>query len=271
MASEQMSRLNGGYNGKHPEEVFKRGFTVDSEGLKRLNQEFNSRSPEEALKWALDNLHPSIALASSFGAEDVVVIDMLAKINPEARVFTLDTGRLNQETYDVMDEIKDRYNMHIEVMFPDQEEVEKIVRTHGMNLFYKSLENRQLCCGIRKVHLLNRMLSTLDGWITGIRADQTLNRKNSNKFELDKQHGNILKVNPIIEWSWEQVWDYIKKKEVPYNKLHDRGYPSIGCEPCTRAVKPGEDLRAGRWWWERESDKECGLHADHGKVAVGNR
>ena len=233
------------------------------EQVQQLNAKL--KTPQEVLRWALDNLHPRIAVASSFGAEDVAIIDMISNINPKARVFTLDTGRLNQETYDVMDEIRSRYNMNIEVMFPDNDEVEQMVRVNGMNLFYHSVGNRKLCCGIRKVHPLNRMLSTLDGWITGLRADQTEVRSNSNKIEIDSQHNDIIKVNPILEWSWEQTWDYIKKNNIPYNKLHDKGFPSIGCEPCTRAIKPGEPLRAGRWWWESDTEKECGLHAEHGK------
>ena len=231
--------------------------------IQQLNN--NLKTPHEILKWSLDNLHPRIAMASSFGAEDVVVIDMIMKINPKARIFTLDTGRLNQETYDVMDEIRQKYNMNIEVMFPDQNETEQMVRVNGMNLFYHSIGNRKLCCGIRKVHPLNKMLSTLDGWITGLRADQTEIRLKANRIEFDEQHNGIIKINPIIEWTWEQTWDYIKKNNIPYNKLHDYGFPSIGCEPCTRAIKPGETLRAGRWWWELDSQKECGLHADHGK------
>ena len=231
--------------------------------IQQLNA--NLKTPQEVLKWSLDNLHPRIAMASSFGAEDVVVIDMLMKINSKARIFTLDTGRLNQETYDVMDEIRKKYNMNIEVMFPDHNEVEQMVRVNGLNLFYDSVGNRKLCCGIRKVHPLNRILSTLDGWITGLRADQTEVRSNANKIEFDEQHNGIIKINPIIDWTWEQTWDYIKKYNIPYNKLHDKGFPSIGCEPCTRAIKSGEPLRAGRWWWESDSQKECGLHADHGK------
>lgn len=236
-------------------------FTADQ--IQQLNE--NLKTPQEVLKWSLDNIHPRIAMASSFGAEDVVVIDMMMKINPKSRIFTLDTGRLNQETYDVMDEIRKKYDINIEVMFPDQNEVEQMVRVNGLNLFYNSIGNRKLCCGIRKVHPLNRMLSTLDGWITGLRADQTEVRLQANKIEIDEQHNGIIKINPIIEWTWEQTWDYIKKNNIPYNKLHDNGFPSIGCEPCTRAIKPGEPLRAGRWWWESDSQKECGLHADHGK------
>ena len=234
-----------------------------AEQIHQLNE--NLKTPQEILKWSLGNFHPKIAMASSFGAEDVVVIDMIMKINPKARIFTLDTGRLNQETYDVMDEIRKKYNMNIEVMFPDQNETEQMVRVNGMNLFYDSIGNRKLCCGIRKVHPLNRMLATLDGWITGLRADQTEVRLTSNRIEIDEQHNGIIKINPIIDWTWEQTWDYIKKNNIPYNKLHDKGFPSIGCEPCTRAIKPGESLRAGRLWWESDSQKECGLHADHGK------
>jgi phosphoadenosine phosphosulfate reductase len=228
-------------------------------------QELNDKlkTSQEILKWAFDNLHPKIAMASSFGAEDVVVIDMIMKINPQARIFTLDTGRLNQETYDVMDEIRKKYRVNIEVMFPNQTEVEQLVRVNGLNLFYESIANRKICCDVRKVHPFNRMISTLDGWITGLRADQTEVRLKANKIEIDEQHNGIIKINPIIDWTWEQTWDYIKKNNIPYNKLHDNGFPSIGCEPCTRAIKPGEPLRAGRWWWELNSHKECGLHANN--------
>ena len=234
-----------------------------AEQVQKLNE--TQKTPQDVIKWAIDNLHPRLAIASSFGAEDVVIIDMTMKINPKARVFTLDTGRLNQETYDVMDQVREKYNINIEVMFPDQNEVEQMVRVNGMNLFYQSTGNRKLCCGIRKVHPLNKMLSKLDGWITGLRADQTDVRSTAQKIEIDGQHNNIIKINPIIEWTWEQTWDYIKKNNVPYNKLHDRGFPSIGCEPCTRAIKPGEPQGAGRWWWESDGQKECGLHADHGE------
>jgi len=188
----------------------------------------------------------------------------MVKINPESRFFTLDTGRLNPETYEIMDELSKRYNIKFEVMFPDAKEVEEMVNSKGINLFYESVENRRLCCGIRKVHPLNKMLSTLDGWITGIRRDQTDVRKNAAMIEIDNQHNGILKINPLIDWSWKQVWDYIKEHNVPYHKLLDKGYPSIGCAPCTRAIRPGEDLRAGRWWWESKEHKECGLHVDHG-------
>ena len=223
------------------------------------------KTPQDVLKWALDNLHPKLAKASSFGAEDSVIIDMMTKINPESRFFTLDTGRLNQETYDVMDKLQKKYKIKFEVMFPDAKEVEEMVRSRGINLFYDSVENRQLCCGIRKVHPLKRILSTLDGWVTGIRRDQTSVRKDAAFIEIDHKYNDIIKVNPLLNWTWDQVWNYIKENDIPYNNLLDNGYPSIGCEPCTRPVKGGEDLRAGRWWWENEEHKECGLHIDYKK------
>ncbi len=231
--------------------------------LEQLAEEFESKTPQQVLKWAFDTYGGKIALASSFGAEDVVIIDMMDKIDhSKTKVFTLDTGRLNQETYDVMDAIRARYGIQIEVYFPDQFDVEEMVRTRGMNLMYESLENRKLCCEIRKVRPLNRALMNLDGWITGLRRDQFSTRAATKKVEIDSSHGGIIKVNPLADWSFEMVWDYIKENNIPYNRLHDAGYPSIGCEPCTRAVGQGEDPRSGRWWWENASNKECGLHAD---------
>ncbi len=223
------------------------------------------KTPQDSLKWALDNFNSRVATASSFGAEDSVLIDMLVKITPKPRIFSLDTGRLYQETYDIMDELSKKYNISFEVMFPDTKEVEEMVSTKGMNLFYDSVENRHLCCGIRKVHPLKKMLSNLDGWITGIRSEQTSERSDAGMLEIDEKFGGIVKINPLIGWKWNQVLDYLKQNNVPYHKLIDNGYPSIGCAPCTRAIKPGEDLRAGRWWWESQKDKECGLHTDHKK------
>ena len=229
--------------------------------------EINSglKTAEDVLKWTSDNLHPKVAKASSFGAEDAVIMDMMIKINPNFRFFTLDTGRLPQETYDIMDIVRKKYNITIEVLFPDADEVEEMVRSKGMNLFYNSVENRKLCCEIRKVHPINKILKTLDGWISGLRKDQTEIRSNAKMIEIDDSHGGILKINPIINWTWDDVWQYIKRNNLPYNSLLDKGFPSIGCEPCTRAIKPGEDIRAGRWWWEQGEHKECGLHIGHAK------
>ncbi|HET6799376.1 MAG TPA: phosphoadenylyl-sulfate reductase [Nitrososphaeraceae archaeon] len=231
--------------------------------IKKIAEEMEDQSAMEVLKWAINAYAPKIALASSFGAEDVILIDMMVKINKEkAKIFTLDTGRLNQETYDVMDAIRKKYGIQIEVYFPEQRETEEMVKIKGMNLMYESVENRKLCCEIRKVHPLNRALSKLDGWITGLRREQAITRANIYKLEIDSSHGNIVKINPLADWTNEMIWDYIHKNNVPYNKLHDSGYPSIGCEPCTRAVHSGEDPRAGRWWWENATQKECGLHWD---------
>ncbi len=228
--------------------------------IESIARELEDKSAEDVLRWALGLFHPRIAFASSFGAEDVVIIDMLMKIRSDARIFTLDTGRLNQETYDVMDAIRERYNANIEVHFPDAKEVEDMVNRYGMNLFYHSVELRKLCCEIRKVKPLNRALQGLDAWITGLRREQADTRARIAKVEIDAQHDSIVKLNPIADWTWDMVWDYIRKNNIPYNRLHDNGYPSIGCEPCTRAVKPGEHFRAGRWWWEQTAHKECGLH-----------
>lgn len=229
--------------------------------IKDLVSDFETKSAEEILKWSLDKYGEKIALASSFGLEDVILIDMMVKINKnKTRIFTLDTGRLNQETYDLIDTISKKYEIKIYTYFPDSNQVEEMVNSKGFNLMYDSLENRKLCCGIRKVNPLNRALSSLDGWITGLRREQSITRSHIEKIELDISHDNKFKLCPLADWTEEMVWDYIKKNNIPYNKLHDKGYPSIGCEPCTRAVSPGEDIRSGRWWWEHPSEKECGLH-----------
>ncbi len=227
--------------------------------IEAINSGFADSTPQEVLEWALSEFHPGIALAWS-GAEDVAVVDMMVKINPKARIFTLDTGRLNPETYDVIDRVRDKYGIELEVMFPDSKAVEEMVRDKGVNLFYQSVENRKLCCKTRKVQPLRRQLGTLSAWVTGLRADQAVTRSELKKVEIDEAFGGIVKVNPLAGWSHEDVWNYIRANDVPYNELHDKGYPSIGCAPCTRVVEEGEDIRAGRWWWESPETKECGLH-----------
>lgn len=231
-----------------------------AESIQARVEEFEAKTAQEILAWALAEFHPRIALAASFGAEDVVVIDMLMKLNGGARVFTLDTGRLPYETYALMEAIRERYGLAVEVYFPQADAVEVMVREHGVNLFYKSIENRKRCCGVRKVEPLGRALQGLEAWITGLRREQAVTRTEVRKVEVDPDHGGIVKVNPLADWTWAEVWEYIRAHNVPYNALHDRGYPSIGCAPCTRAVAPGEDPRAGRWWWENPETKECGLH-----------
>lgn len=228
--------------------------------MKKIDQEFQKSSAEEVLRWALRTFSPKIALASSFGAEDVVLIDLLVKIDPKAKIFTLDTGRLNEETYDVMDRIRRKYGVEIVSYFPKAAKVEELERQKGFYSFRESIANRKECCGIRKVEPLKRALAGLDAWVTGLRRDQSVTRSDVAKVEIDEAHGGIAKINPLADWTHDDVWSYIKKNSVPYNKLHDLGYPSIGCAPCTRAVKPDEDIRAGRWWWEDAEHKECGLH-----------
>jgi len=225
------------------------------------SKDFEALAAAEIVAWALPRFNPRLALACSFQAEESVLIDLMHRVRgTDFRVFTLDTGRLNQETYDCMDAIGERYGVQVEVFFPAATGVEKMVREDGLNLFYKSVELRKLCCGVRKVEPLNRALKDLDAWMTGLRREQAITRTDVRKIELDKDHGDIIKINPLVDWSYENVWDYIRENNVPYNRLHKQGYPSIGCAPCTRAVKPGEDLRAGRWWWENPNTKECGLH-----------
>jgi len=229
----------------------------DSQLLADLEQ----ASAEAVLSWALDKFSPQIALACSFQAEESVLIDMTHQLRgSDFRIFTLDTGRLNQETYDCMDAIRARYGISVEVYFPDALAVQDMVRARGLNLFYNSVEDRMLCCAVRKVAPLKRALTGLAAWMTGLRRDQAVSRGAVGKVEIDTDHGGIAKINPLVDWSSDDVWRYIRERNLPFNWLHTQGYPSIGCAPCTRAVKPGEDPRAGRWWWEDSEKKECGLH-----------
>jgi|TARA_B100001971_G_C18213990_1_gene552605 phosphoadenosine phosphosulfate reductase len=228
---------------------------------KEVNQEeFNKKTAEEVLSFASEKLGRKVALASSFGAEDVVLIDMISKAAPGIIIFTLDTGRLHEETYKIMEKIREKYGVEIKSYFPKKEDVEKLEREKGFYSFYKSIEDRKECCGIRKVEPLKRALSELDAWITGLRREQVVTRTSVNKIEIDEANDGVVKFNPLADWTQKQVWDYIKKNKVPYNELHDKNFPSIGCSPCTRAVKKGEDFRAGRWWWESADKRECGLH-----------
>ena len=229
------------------------------EELGKLNDRFRGKPPEEIIRWADATFGSGIKLASSFGAEDVVVIDMVAKVAPQIKVFTLDTGRLNDETYEVMERVRFRYGIEIETMFPNREAVERLTREKGFYSFRESVENRRECCQIRKVEPLRRALSSLKAWMTGLRRDQAVTRGDTPAVEWDEGNG-LVKVNPLVEWTNEQVWEYIRAQNVPYNRLHDQNFPSIGCAPCTRAVQPGEDIRGGRWWWELPEYKECGLH-----------
>ena len=229
------------------------------ESTPQLARETQSLDSQQLLAVVLERFGNRVALASSFGAEDQVLIDMLSRISIAVVVFTLDTGRLPQETYDVIEQTRKKYGMTIQIVFPDSAKVENMVKNHGPNLFYDSVENRKSCCAIRKVEPLKRFLSQLDAWIVGLRKEQSVTRTDLQPIEWDEAN-ELIKVSPLINWTTEQVWSYIKKNDVPVNKLHDKGYPSIGCAPCTRAIKPGENIRAGRWWWENPEHKECGLH-----------
>jgi thioredoxin-dependent adenylylsulfate APS reductase len=225
--------------------------------------EAESWSAEEILGWAIKNFAPRLALSCSFGArEGIVLLDLLHRLDPAARVFTLDTGRVPQESYDLMDRIRDRYDLSIEVVFPRAEDVEAMVRKDGLNLFYESIEKRQGCCRIRKVEPLRRYLADLDAWVSGLRREQNVTRADTRKIEIDASHGGIVKLNPIADWSDEQVLEYVREHNLPVNRLHGEGYPTVGCAPCSRAIAPGDDPRSGRWWWENPETRECGIHVE---------
>jgi phosphoadenosine phosphosulfate reductase len=226
--------------------------------VEKLNKELENKSTQEVVEFFFKNFE-KVALSSSLAAEDQVLTDLMLKENKNATIFTLDTGRLHPETYDVMDATNLKYGVKIDVFFPLNEKVQELYQTQGINGHYESIENRKNCCNIRKIEPLKRALKGLDVWITGLRAAQSVTRVDMPLVEWDENF-KVIKVNPLINWSEENVWDYIKTNKVPYNKLHDKGFPSIGCAPCTRAIKDGEDIRAGRWWWENPEHKECGLH-----------
>jgi len=260
LTASEVNVLNARFEGRPSLEGEPLAARFAADDVTALNARLEGRPPQEVLKWGLETFHPHIALASSFSVEDVTIIDMLVTLNPAARVFALDTGRLNEETYQVADAIRQRYGITIEFYFPDRAAVERLERAKGLFSFRESLANRHECCGIRKVEPLNRALSGLKAWITGLRREQSVTRTQVGYVELDAAHGNIAKLNPLAAWTSDQVSAYVRENKIPYNKLHDQGYPSIGCAPCTRAIKPGEHPRAGRWWWENPEHKECGLH-----------
>jgi phosphoadenosine phosphosulfate reductase len=218
---------------------------------------------EELLIWGIRSFHPRIVLSCSFGApEGLVLLDMMHRIEPGSRVFVLDTGRLPQATHDLIDRVRDRYGKGVEVVFPDPADVQRMVRSHGQNLFYESVEKRQLCCRIRKVEPMRRYFAEagVDAWVAGLRREQNVTRREAPKVEIDAVHGGLVKLNPLADWSHDEVWDYVREHGVPTNRLHRAGYPSVGCDPCSRAIQPGEDERAGRWWWEQADTRECGIH-----------
>ena len=227
--------------------------------IKKLVEQSQGWGPEDIIRLAYREFGDKLTFATSLGEEDQVLTDMIARIHPEIEVFTLDTGRLFQETYELLAKTQKRYALNFNVYYPDTQAVEDMVRNHGINLFYESVANRKLCCGIRKIEPLHRALKGKEAWITGLRRGQAVTRTDVQSFEWDEGN-NLIKVNPLAGWNLDQVREYIDKHEVDVNPLHKKGFISIGCASCTRAVKPGEDIRAGRWWWEQPEQKECGLH-----------
>jgi thioredoxin-dependent adenylylsulfate APS reductase len=222
--------------------------------------ELDSHEPQEVLAWAIEKFGDRLGLCSSFQADGVALIDMAWRIDRGIRVFTIDTGRQPDETYQLIDRVRDKYGIKVEIFLPDTSVVQQMVTKHGNNLFYRDVNLRLLCCQVRKVLPLRRALMNYDAWITGLRRDQWATRSNIRKLEIDHDHGGIVKLAPLADWTNEEVWDYIRANDVPYNELFDKGFKSIGCAPCTRATAEGEDPRAGRWWWETGAPKECGMH-----------
>ncbi len=238
--------------------------------ISRLAREYETKSPQEILALAL-SAFDGVAISFS-GAEDVVLLDMATKIRKDVRVFSLDTGRLHAETYRFLERVRTHYGLALEILFPEPGALEKLVREKGLFSFYR--DGHQECCAIRKVAPLRRKLATLEAWITGQRKDQSPDTRNSiavveRDAAFSTEEHTLIKFNPLTYWSSHQVWQYIRENEVPYNELHERGFASIGCEPCTRAVLPNQHEREGRWWWEDRTHKECGLHAAN--VAIGAR
>ncbi len=235
---------------------------MHQEQIDRFLADLNGKNAQEVIEYFGREFKGEIALSSSLSYEDQAITHMIAS-SPEARdayrVFTLDTGRLFPETYQLIDRTNMTYGINVEVFFPDYKEVQRMVREEGINLFYNSIESRHRCCQIRKLEPLGRAFKGLKAWVCGLRRSQSLTRKDMQLVEWDEKN-NLFKINPLIDWSEQEVISFVKKNGVPYNVLHDKGFPSIGCQPCTRAVKPGEDVRAGRWWWESPEHRECGLH-----------
>ncbi len=227
--------------------------------IESLNSRFKESGAKELLSWFLQEYRGRIAFSTSLGAEDQVITHMISTLPGKLFIFTLDTGRMFQETYDLIEVTRKKYYCNIQVCFPDAAGVEEMVKTRGVNLFYESVENRKRCCHVRKIQPLTRALQGMKVWITGLRRGQSITRSDTPLVEWETEM-NLIKVNPLINWSNDEVWDYISRFHVPVNELHRKGYPSIGCMPCTRPVAPGEDIRSGRWWWELPQFRECGIH-----------
>lgn len=221
--------------------------------------QLEDRPASEVIAWAIDRFADRFAVVTAFQAEGMVVLDLARRLAPDVRAITIDSGRLPQESHDFIDAVRARFDLNLDVVVPEAAPVEAMVRRHGQNLFRRDVALRQLCCQVRKVEPLRRVLATVDAWASGLRRDMGPTRAGIAKVELDPGHGPV-KVHPLADWSREQVWAYIRAHSLPVHPLYDQGYASIGCAPCTRALRAGEDERAGRWWWEAGSDRECGLH-----------
>lgn len=216
-------------------------------------------TPEAVLRWTYES-YPRVVIVASFQAESSVLIDMASRIDPDVQVLTLDTGRLPPQTHDMIDRVRERYAIDVQVVAPDAADLQEMVGRHGVNLFYRSPSLRRLCCEVRKSRPLARALQGYDAWVTGVRRQQAATRSQTQVVAADPEHPGLTKIAPLANWSKDQVWAYIRENELPYHSLYERGYTSIGCEPCTRATTAEEDERAGRWWWEQGEIKECGLH-----------
>ena len=232
---------------------------MNFELLEKLKEQTKEMTAFELLSYLINKESKDLAFATSLGIEDQVITEMISSLDSSIRIFVLDTGRLFPETYDLIERTNSRYNIKIEIFFPNAESVENMVNKKGINLFYNSVENRQLCCRIRKIEPLKRALKDVKIWITGLRNEHSVSRAESSRIEWDDTN-QLIKVSPLIDWKEKNVWDYINKKNIPFNSLYNKGFKSIGCQPCTRAVDLGENPRAGRWWWENNENKECGLH-----------
>jgi thioredoxin-dependent adenylylsulfate APS reductase len=248
--------LGGDLHGRRLNELYAPNFRLEA---KLTGLDLERASPQEVLEWTYRS-HGRVAIVASFQAESSVLIDMACSLVKSPDVLTLDTGRLPEATYQAMAEFRNRYPIRLRILFPESSAVEEMTAAHGPNLFRSSVELRHHCCEVRKVRPLARALSEYDAWITGLRRDQSRSRAVTPVVSSDAANGGIVKVAPLATWSHQQVWDYIEVHGVPTHPLYARGYRSIGCEPCTRATGPDEDERAGRWWWEQDSVKECGLH-----------
>ena len=234
---------------------------IDELEAGELSVEFEGEEPQTVIEWAIERFSPRLAISTALQLDGVAILDMAYEIDPSIRVFTVDTGRLPRETFELIEQLRDRYpGLNLDVLTPEPRHVDALVARHGPDLFRDSVQNRLLCCNVRKVQPLTRYLTGLDAWITGLRRDQWATRTNIRKVEIDHDHGAIVKLNPLAEWTEEEVWDYVRANDVPTHPLYEKGYTSIGCAPCTRPIEPGQASRAGRWWWEENAPKECGIH-----------